>query len=129
MSRTHLLTAVVVLSNVVGNLLLSLGTKHAPVPDGTGVLVSALAFATDWRILGGVALLVSWMLLRMALLSQADLTYVLPVTAIGYVLAALAGQVFLHEHISLQRWAGTVLIMGGTALVSLTPPQAGADRR
>ena len=31
----------------------------------------------------------------MALLSWADLTYVLPVTALGYVLTVLAGQVLL----------------------------------
>ena len=33
----------------------------------------------------------------MALLSWADLSYVLPVTAIGYVLVALVGRVFLQS--------------------------------
>ena len=37
----------------------------------------------------GVALLIVWMLSRMALLSWADLSYVVPVTAIGYVLVAI----------------------------------------
>ena len=40
----------------------------------------------------GVLLLILWLLSRMALLSWADLSYVLPVTSIGYVLVALAGQ-------------------------------------
>ena len=40
----------------------------------------------------GVALLILWLLSRMTLLSWADLSYVLPVTSIGYVLTALAGQ-------------------------------------
>jgi uncharacterized membrane protein len=54
----------------------------------------------------------------MALLSWADLSYVLPVTSVGYVLVAVIGRVFLHESISVTRWAGIVLIMAGVALVS-----------
>ena len=45
-------------------------------------------------------LLILWLLSRMTLLSWADLSYVLPVTSIGYVLVALAGELFLHEAIS-----------------------------
>ena len=48
----------------------------------------------------GVLLLILWMLSRMALLSWADLSYVLPVTSIGYVLVALAGRVLLNEQIT-----------------------------
>jgi uncharacterized membrane protein len=55
----------------------------------------------------------------MTLLSWADLSYVLPVTAIGYVLVALLGRVFLAEQIPVKRWAGIVLIVAGVALVSL----------
>ena len=49
------------------------------------------ALFQPWVALG-VVLLILWMLSRMALLSWADLSYVLPVTSIGYVLVALAGQ-------------------------------------
>jgi uncharacterized membrane protein len=62
------------------------------------------------------------MLSNMALLSWADLSYVLPVTAIGYVLVAFAGIVFLGERVSTARWAGIVLITVGVALVGRTPP-------
>ena len=56
----------------------------------------------------------------MSLLSWADLSYVLPVTSVGYVLSALCGKFFLAEQISLTRWAGTLLIVAGTAMVSRT---------
>ena len=60
----------------------------------------------------------------MTLLSWADLSYVLPVTAIGYVLVALVGRALLNEQISAKRWAGILLIMAGVALVSIgTAPQ------
>jgi len=67
-----------------------------------------------------IALLIVWTLSRMALLSWADLSYVLPVTSVGYVLSAVAGRVILHEQISPARWAGVVLIMAGVALVGRT---------
>jgi uncharacterized membrane protein len=68
----------------------------------------------------GIALLIAWALMRIRLLGLADLSFVLPVTAIGYVLNAVVGAVWLGEHVSAQRWAGTLLIMAGAALTSMT---------
>src|SRR6059058_5084614 len=68
-------------------------------------------------VAAGVVLLILWQLSRMALLSWADLSYVLPVTSIGYVIVALIGKLLLNEAISPQRWAGILLIMAGVALV------------
>ncbi len=65
-------------------------------------------------------MLILWMLSHMALVSWADLSYVLPVTSLGYALVALSGKVFLHEHVSLARWAGVFLIIGGVVLVGQT---------
>ncbi|MEI9971716.1 MAG: hypothetical protein WDO73_06485 [Ignavibacteriota bacterium] len=53
--------------------------------------------------------------------SLADLSFILPMTAIGYVLAALLGRVFLHEDVSPQRWLAVALIFAGAVLVSGTP--------
>jgi uncharacterized membrane protein len=105
--RARLLTAVVIFSNVAGNLLLSLGLKS---PAGA---LSPFVFA-------GIALLILWTLSRMTLMSWADLSYILPITAVGYVLSAVAGKVFLDEQISLTRWSGTLLIVAGIVLVGRT---------
>ncbi len=74
----------------------------------------------DPWVAAGVFLLLAWMLSQMALFSFADLSYVLPVTSIGYVLAAVSGHVFLSEYISPARWAGIFLIMGGVIIVGRT---------
>ncbi len=74
------------------------------------------AIFTPWVMLG-VALLILWLVSRMALLSWADLSYVLPVTSIGYVASVLLGRIFLDEQVSLARWGGTILIVIGTVLV------------
>ena len=111
-AKTWTCATVVVLSNVLGNFFLKRGMPaDLPTP-----LAYIAALFQPWAALG-VVLLITWMLSRMTLLSWADLSYVLPVTSIGYVLVALEGKLFLHEVISVKRWAGIVLIMAGVALV------------
>ena len=68
----------------------------------------------------GIVLLILWLLTRMALLSWADLSFVLPLTGVGYILAAVFGKLFLAETITYVHWMGTVLIFAGTALVGST---------
>ncbi len=65
-------------------------------------------------------MLIVALLTRMVLLSLADLSFVLPVTAVGYVLAAFLGKVVLHETVTRERWLGTVLIFVGAVLVGST---------
>lgn len=75
----------------------------------------------------GIVLLIVWLVSRMTLMSWADLSYVIPVTAIGYVLPVVMGKVFLLEQVSWQRWAGSLLVVAGVALVSAGP--LGSRRR
>jgi uncharacterized membrane protein len=117
--KTRVLTAVVVLANVLGNFFMSWGLKLRRVVLGVSVHDYLEILLNPWVALG-IALLIIWMLSRMALLSWADLSYVLPVTSIGYVLSAAMGYAFLAEHITWTRWAGTLLIVAGTALVGST---------
>jgi drug/metabolite transporter (DMT)-like permease len=117
--KTWVCAAVVVLCNVFGNFFLKRGMP-ADLPTPFSYIA---ALFRPWAALG-VVLLVLWLISRMARLSWADLSYVLPVTSIGYVLVALLGTVFLHERIGVKRWSGILLIVAGVALVSVaTPPQ------
>ncbi len=68
----------------------------------------------------GIVLLTVWLLARMTLLSWADLSFVLPLTSLGYILAAVFGRLFLNETITSIHWAGTLLIFFGTAMVGAT---------
>jgi len=112
------LAAVVVMANVVGNFSMSWGMKHRG-PEET--LLGALL--NPWVLLG-IGLLIFWTLTRITLLSLADLSYVLPVTSIGYALSALAGWQFLGERISRERAMGIALITFGAVLVGRTAPKA-----
>ncbi|HEV8038743.1 MAG TPA: hypothetical protein VGP62_07755 [Bryobacteraceae bacterium] len=102
-----------------GNLSLAWGMKHFPQTMSADPIPYILAMFDPFVALGVLALILA-LLMRMALLSLADLSYVLPVTAIGYVIAAFLGKTFLSETVSGQRWLGTVLIFVGAALVGST---------
>ena len=116
--KTRLFSAIVVLTNVLGNTLLTGGMKRVGDP-GLSPLLYLRAIFNPYVTLG-ILFLIVWMLSRMTLLSWADLSYVLPVTSAGYVLAAIAGRLFLQEQISVARWTGISLIMAGVVLVGRT---------
>ena len=108
--RLWLVIAAVTLTNPAGNLLIKLGLD-ASIP----------------LLISGVALLTGWTVLRMKLLRWADLSYVAPVTSLGYVITALLGRFVLGEPVSARRWAGTALVVAGAALVGATRPATSGD--
>ena len=67
----------------------------------------------------GVVFLAIFFFLYLAALSWADLSYVLPLTAMSYVFAALMAKFVLKEDVSWQRWLGTVIIVIGVACVAV----------
>ncbi len=103
-------------SKAIGNLGIAVGTKRFPQTLGLDPMAYLRAMA-DPALAGGIILLILALLVRMALLSRADLSFVLPVTAIGYVFATLLGKFVLGEYVSAARWAGTFMIVAGAALV------------
>jgi len=119
--KTWLFAAFVVLSNSLGNFFIARGMRALPELNSPWSLLQAI-FTPFVAV--GIVLLISWLLSRMMLLSWADLSYMLPVTSLGYVLSALLGKFFLNEQISLARWGGTFLIVGGTILVGMGAPDS-----
>jgi drug/metabolite transporter (DMT)-like permease len=116
--KTRLFAALTILSNVAGNSALTKGMQQLG-DIGNSPLALIAALFHPWVALG-VALLIVWTLTHMALLSWADLSYVMPVTAISYVVTAFAARLLLNENISAARWAGIVLITAGVMLVGRT---------
>jgi drug/metabolite transporter (DMT)-like permease len=78
------------------------------------------AVFTPW-IAAGIAFLIGFFASYLTALSWADLTYVLPATAFGNVIVALLSRFWLHEPISIARWAGILLITVGVGFVAQGP--------
>jgi uncharacterized membrane protein len=120
--NTFLLLLAVVVFNALGNLSLAWGMRHVAESVGLSPM-GYLRAMTNPYVAAGIILLVCWLLARMTLLSWADLSFVLPLTGLGYILAAVFGKLFLNESVTAAHWLGTILICCGTAMVGSTDQQ------
>jgi drug/metabolite transporter (DMT)-like permease len=53
----------------------------------------------------------------LALLSWADVSFVVPATALNYVVGAAGSMIFLREQVDRTRWAGVLLVCVGVAFI------------
>lgn len=87
------------------------------------------AGATSPSILLGIFFEALFFICLLILLSESDISFLWPLTGLSFVFATFAAIWFLHEQVSVLRWAGVVLIMLGAALISYSEhskPKAGA---
>jgi drug/metabolite transporter (DMT)-like permease len=118
--RQYLILALVALCAPLGDTCLSRGMTAVPSISLAHPLALIAAVFTPW-IAAGIALLIAFFSSYLTALSWADLTFVLPATAFGNVIVALLARFWLHEPISLERWAGIVLITLGVSFVAQGP--------
>jgi len=109
----------------LGNVLLGKGMRGMGEIQHLSLSTLAVYFpkiaASVWVWLGLGSLLV-FFVSYIVILSWADYSYVLPVTATGYVLAPLLAHLLLGEVVPGSRWLGAVFIFLGVAVVGRTPP-------
>ena len=120
--RKYLVLLAVIVFGSCGDVLLSRGMRQVGEIHLNQLPHLIGALANPWVLLGIGSLLVFFSSYSAAL-SWADLTYVLPATAFGYVMIAVLSKFFLHEQISPQRWLGIVLISAGVGFVAGGPSQ------
>jgi drug/metabolite transporter (DMT)-like permease len=121
--KNRIFILLAVLSNSAGNLFLAIGMKHMPDFQAVSILSYLASLMTNSWIVIGTALLIIWMVTQLSMLTWADLTYVLPVTAAVYIVTAILSRFFLDEHVSSIRWAGVVVISCAVLLVAETSPR------
>ena len=119
-SRQYLILGLVALCAPLGDTCLSRGMTYLPPITLAHPVSLVAAVFTPW-IAVGITLLIGFFASYLTALSWADLTYVLPATAFGNVIVALLSRFWLREPISLQRWAGIVLITVGVGFVAHGP--------
>jgi drug/metabolite transporter (DMT)-like permease len=119
--KTVVFSALVMLTNVFGNYALKRGLPDGTVGASWAPMPYIRALFHPWVALG-VLLLTGWLVSRLVLLSWADLSYVLPVTAFSYALSAAAGAALLRETVSPLHWIGIGLITLGVAFTVFTRP-------
>lgn len=110
----------IMLTASVGDSLLARGMKEVGAVDlhHLGLLWHALF---NPYVDAGIILLIGFFASYTTALSWADLTFVMPATAFGYVVIALMGRYWLHEQLTWSRWAGVALIVCAVGFVAGGP--------
>ena len=119
-ARKHLVLIAIVVLGACGNVSLARGMKAVGNLTLSHWSRMFTALLNPW-VIGGILLLIGFLASYLTALSWADLTFVLPATAVGYILMALLGKLFLHEMVTPSRWAGIALISVGVGLVAGSP--------
>jgi uncharacterized membrane protein len=105
----------------VGVVFLSKGLKQ--IGEASQINVSEVLRLigrgiTNPNILLGVACEAAFFGALLYLMSQGDVSFVWPLTSLGFVLTTLAAKFILHEHVSFVRWGGVLLIVAGAGLIT-----------
>jgi multidrug transporter EmrE-like cation transporter len=118
--RTFLFLAIVVLAGTGGEIAATHAMKRiGEVKDFAPRAVLGVlgrAFRLGWMWLG-IALMALAFFSLLALLSWADVSFVIPATALSYVVGALGAKLLLGERLGPMRWAGILLVSIGVAIV------------
>jgi drug/metabolite transporter (DMT)-like permease len=139
MAKIFLILIVASIIESIGIAILSSGLKEISARDGnlppSQIARVSKDGACNGKILLGIALEAVFFGALLYMLSVRDVSFVWPLTSLGFIVTALAAHFLLHEKVSPVRWAGVLLIALGASLTSYSeaakqppaPPPAAAD--
>jgi len=119
-TRKYLLLLAVAIFAACGDVCLARGMRDFGAVSSRNWRLLLTALLNPW-IITGIALLILFFSSYLTALSWADLTYVLPATALSYILMAGLGKLFLHENVTPSHWLGIALITVGVGVVARGP--------
>lgn len=115
--------AVGLVLEAVGVVLLSQGLKElgelARI-SWTEIVGFAGRAVTNRHILAGIALEAGFFGCLLFLMSHGQVSFVWPLTSLGFVLTTFAARFLLHEEVSGLRWFGVFLIVLGAGTITYT---------
>jgi len=117
-----LLLALIVVLGTGGELCVSRAMKGVTEPlrlhPGTIFRMVRAAVVSPWMWVG-LAMMTAAFLSLLGALAIYDVSYVVPVTALSYVVGALGSATFLRESVRVERWLGIAVVAIGVTLVIL----------
>ena len=119
---TALVLSIIVLADTAGDILLTKGLRQVGEISPLALrdfFRTAAKLARNPHFVVSMACMAVHFVGFLALLSWTDLSFAFPATCLVYVVGTLGAKFILGERITSHRWAGTVLVCGGVALVSL----------
>ena len=123
MTKILLLLIAGLVCEAIGVVFLSKGLKQigeVKQVNAAEIWRVVKAGVTNTSILVGVALEAAFFVALLVLLSRSDVSFIWPLTAMGFVLTTLAAKYFLQEEVPPLRWLGVLLIMLGAGLITFS---------
>jgi drug/metabolite transporter (DMT)-like permease len=113
---------VTVVAGSIGDLLSAkgmsrLGERRSFRP--AGIAGNLRYIVTHPAVIAGIAANAVSFVSFIGLLSVSELSFAVPVTALGYILRTVLAKVFLGELVNWKRWTGVVLVAIGVLLISV----------
>ena len=121
MAKLVIILVIGLILEAVGVVFLSKGLKQ--IGEASQINVSEVLRLigrgiTNWNVVLGVVCEAAFFGTLLFLMSKGDVSFVWPLTSLGFVLTTLAAKFILHEHVSFLRWGGVFLIVAGAALIT-----------
>jgi len=130
--KTALVLTVMVLAGAFGDVMVSKGMKQVGEISSAQPAELLRAFVRAVRnpyVISGVIGLAVYFFSFCVVLSWADVSLVVPISALSFLLTTFAAQRALGEHVTPQRWCGTILIVIGVVLVARSQATGSLPRR
>lgn len=99
------------------------GVREVSVSEIVRVIKSG---ATNMKIVSGIAFEAVFFGALLYMMSTNAVSFVWPLTSLGFIFTTLAAQFLLHETVSATRWAGVLLIAIGAALTGYSEAAKGS---
>lgn len=129
MTKILLILLIGLVFEAIGVVMLNHGLKQLdPVEriDVPTIVRVVKQGATNLSLLGGVFFEALFFGALLILMSRSDVSFIWPLTSLGFVLTTIAARFYLKEEVSLWRWCGVSLIMLGAGLITWTEQQKNA---
>ena len=129
MTKILLILLIGLVFEAIGVVMLNHGLKQLdPVEriDVPTIVRVVKQGATNLSLLGGVFFEALFFGALLILMSRSDVSFIWPLTSLGFVLTTIAARFYLKEEVSLWRWCGVSLIMLGAGIITWTEQQKNA---
>jgi uncharacterized membrane protein len=116
------MVAIITLATSIGEVLIAKGIREIDAVATLSVraLVKvAVQVLTNKFIVLGIFLMAVSFFTFLATLAEAELSLVVPATAVSFAIKTFGAKIFLKERISRERLIGTLLVCLGVALISI----------
>ncbi len=119
---TFLVVAIIVLADTAGDILLTKGMRAVGEVSSFApreLMRIATQLLRNPHFMISIACMTVHFVGFLALLSWTDLSFAFPASCLVYAAGTLGAKFILGERITSHRWAGTMLVCAGVALISI----------